>query len=121
MESLQAEIAAFGINTTLVNPGFIRTELISKDSMTPADLEIDDYKERREQQMQWWTENNGKQPGDPARVAQAIIQIASVKQPPRRFIAGADAVGLAKQKVAELQAQIDSYPELSASMAYNGK
>ena len=120
MESLQAEIAPFGISTTIVNPGFIRTDLISEKSMTPAELSIEDYAERRAQQMQWYEANNGKQPGDPARVAQALIKIASEKLPPRRFIAGADAIGLAKQKVADLQAQIEAYSDLSAALSYMG-
>jgi NAD(P)-dependent dehydrogenase (short-subunit alcohol dehydrogenase family) len=119
MESLQAEISPFGINTTVVNPGFIRTELISEKSMTPAELSIEDYAERRAQQMKWWASQGGKQPGDPAKVAQALIRIASEKQPPRRFIAGADAIGLAKQKVADLQAQIEAYRDLSTSLAFD--
>jgi NAD(P)-dependent dehydrogenase (short-subunit alcohol dehydrogenase family) len=119
MESLHAEIAPFGINTTVVNPGFIRTELISEKSMTPAALSIEDYANRREQQMKWWASQAGKQPGDPAKVAQALIRIASEKQPPRRFIAGADAIGLAKQKVADLQAQIEAYRDLSTSLAFD--
>jgi NAD(P)-dependent dehydrogenase (short-subunit alcohol dehydrogenase family) len=119
MESLQAEIAPFGINATVVNPGFIRTELISEKSMTPAELSIEDYAERRAQQMKWWESQAGKQPGDPAKVAQALIRIASEKQPPRRFIAGADAIGLAKQKVADLQAQIEAYRDLSSSLAFD--
>ena len=119
LESLQAEITPFGISTTVVNPGFIRTELISGKSMTPAELSIEDYTERRAQQMKWWEANNGKQPGDPAKVAQALIRIASEKRPPRRFIAGADAIALAEQKVADLQAQIDAYRDLSTSLAFD--
>ena len=119
MESLQAEIAPFGITTTIVNPGFIRTELISEKSMTPAELSIEDYAERRAQQMKWWAFQGGKQPGDPAKVARALIRIASEKQPPRRFIAGTDAIGLAKQKVADLQAQIEAYRDLSTSLAFD--
>ena len=120
MESLQAEIAPFGINTTIVNPGFIRTELISDKSMIPAELAVEEYAERREQQMKWWQANNGLQPGDPAKVAQALISIANEKQPPRRFIAGADAVELVEQKIADLQAQTEAYPDLSATLAYGG-
>ncbi len=119
MESLQAEIAPFGITTTIVNPGFIRTDLISEKSMTSAELSIEDYAERRAQQMKWWASQGGKQPGDPAKVAHALIRIANEKQPPRRFIAGADAIGLAKQKVADLQAQIEAYRDLSSSLAFD--
>jgi hypothetical protein len=87
--------------------------------MIYAERPIEDYAERREQQMKWWRENNGKQPGDPAKVAQALIRIASAQRPPTRFIAGADAVVLAKQKAADFQTEIDSQPELSATLDYD--
>jgi hypothetical protein len=57
--------------------------------------------------------------GDPAKLAQALITIANENQPPRRFIAGADAIGTAEQKVADLQAQINAYRELSSSLAFD--
>ena len=118
MESLHPEIAPYGINTTIVNPGFFRTDLISDKSMTPASLSIEDYKERREQQLSWWKSQGGKQSGDPAKLAQALIKIASEEKPPRRFVAGADAIGLVKQKAADLQEQADAYPELSTALAH---
>ena len=47
MESLQPEVAPFGINTTIVNPGFFRTELLTPESTNFAETSIDDYAERR--------------------------------------------------------------------------
>jgi hypothetical protein len=55
--------------------------------------------------------------GDPAKLAQALVMIASEEPPPRRFIAGADAIATAEQKVADLKAQIEAYRELSTSLA----
>ena len=118
MQALQSEIAPFGIHTTIVNPGFFRTELLTEESTNYADHPLEDYAERREQQMQFWKGANGQQPGDPAKLAQALIKIAKEKQPPRRFIAGADAVGTAEQVAATLQQQINAYRELSGSLAY---
>ena len=46
MESLRFEVEPFGIHTTIVEPGFFRTELLTKESTTYADLSIDDYAER---------------------------------------------------------------------------
>lgn len=60
MEGLQAEVAPFGIQTMIVNPGFFRTELLTKESTQYAALSVDDYRERREQQEQFWTSQNGK-------------------------------------------------------------
>ena len=56
-------------------------------------------------------------PGDPAKLAQVLISIVDEEQPPRRFIVGADAIGLAEQKVADLEQQIEVYRDLSTSRA----
>src|SRR5205809_4441373 len=73
MESLQPEVAPFGIHTTVVNPGFFRTELLTKESVTYAEPSIDDYAERRARQLDWWKAQSGQQPGDPAKLARALI------------------------------------------------
>ena len=117
MESLQQEVASFGIHTTIVNPGFFRTQLLTKESVTYAEPSIDDYAERRAHQLDWWKAQSGKQPGNPAKLAKALMTIANEQQPPRRFIAGADAIALAEQKVSDLQAQIAAYRDLSTSLA----
>src|SRR6267378_1685048 len=92
MESLQPEVAPFGITTTIVNPGFFRTELLTQESTDYAEPSLEDYAERTAAQQAWWKAQNGRQGGDPAKLAQALVTIASEAQPPRRFIAGADAI-----------------------------
>src|SRR5437773_3681333 len=117
MESLQQEIAPFGITTTIVNPGFFRTELLEPASVTYAQPSIEDYAASRADQLKWWQAQSGLQPGDPAKLARALVTIAGEEPPPRRFIAGADAIALAEQHVADPRAQIDAYRELSTSLA----
>jgi NAD(P)-dependent dehydrogenase (short-subunit alcohol dehydrogenase family) len=119
MESLRAEVAPFGINTTIVNPGFFRTELLTEQSTNYAEASITDYDERRATQLEFWKGQNGQQSGDPAKLAQALLTIASQEPPPRRFIAGVDAIGTAEQKVADLRKDIDSNRELSTSLAFD--
>src|SRR5205085_5281843 len=119
MESLRAEVAPFGINTTIVNPGFFRTKLLTEQSTNYAEPSIEDYDERRAQQLEFWKAQNGQQSGDPAKLARAIITIASQEPPPRRFIAGADAIATAEQKVADLKAQIEAFRDLSTSLAFD--
>jgi NAD(P)-dependent dehydrogenase (short-subunit alcohol dehydrogenase family) len=119
MESLQAEVAPFGIATTIVNPGFFRTELLTEESTAYALPSLEDYAERTAAQQEWWRTQNGRQGGDPAKLAQALVTIASQEPPPRRFIAGADAIATAEQKVADLKAQIEAYRELSTSLAFD--
>ncbi len=118
MDSLQQEVGPFGITTTIVNPGFFRTELLEPGSVTYAKASIEDYADRTAEQLKWWQAQSGKQGGDPAKLARALVTIASEAQPPRRFIAGADAIATAEQKVADLQAQIEAYRDLSTSLAF---
>jgi NAD(P)-dependent dehydrogenase (short-subunit alcohol dehydrogenase family) len=118
MQALQTEVSPFGINTTIVNPGFFRTELLTDQSTKYADNPISDYSEKREQLMQFWKGANGQQTGDPAKLAEALIKIASEEKPPLRFLAGADAVATAEQVSTTLQQQANAYRELSSSMAF---
>jgi NAD(P)-dependent dehydrogenase (short-subunit alcohol dehydrogenase family) len=118
-EALQAEVAPFGIHTTIVNPGFFRTELLTQESTTYAEPSITDYADRHAERVQWYETMNGQQAGDPAKLAQALIMLAGQEPPPRRFIAGADAIAVAEQTVANLQEQIDAYRDLSTSLARN--
>src|SRR3989442_8425865 len=117
MESLQQEVAPFGITTTIVNPRFFRTELLDPLSVTYAEPSIQDYADPTAEQLKWWQAQSGRQGGHPAKLARALVAIAGEDPPPRRFIAGADAIALAEQQVADLQAQIDAYRELSTSLA----
>lgn len=121
MESLETEVAQFGIHTTIVNPGFFRTELLTDDSTRFTDHPIADYNGAREQTIAFWKGANGHQPGDPAKLASALITIAQEAKPPLRFIAGEDAVGAGEQVVATLQKEIDAYRELSSSLAIGDK
>jgi len=116
MEALHAEIAPFGITTTIVNPGFFRTELLTERSTNYAEPSIEDYSERRTKQLEFWKAQNGLQTGDPAKLARALVLISNQEPPPRRFIAGADAIATAEQKVADLEAQIDAHRDLSTSL-----
>jgi predicted protein tyrosine phosphatase len=60
---------------------------------------------------------NGRQGGDPAKLAQALLTITDEAQPPFRFIAGADALAQAEEKLAERRQQIDARRDLSSSLA----
>jgi NAD(P)-dependent dehydrogenase (short-subunit alcohol dehydrogenase family) len=119
MQSLQAEVEPFGIDTIIVNPGFFRTDLLTEESTNFAERTIEDYNERRAKQMEFWRGYNGQQAGDPAKLAQALMTIAGQQPPPRRFIAGADAVETAEKVAATLKQQTDAYRELSCSLAYS--
>jgi NAD(P)-dependent dehydrogenase (short-subunit alcohol dehydrogenase family) len=118
-EALRVEVAPFGIHTTIVNPGFFRTELLSEQSTRYAEPSVADYDGRREALMAGWKATHGQQAGDPTKLARALLTIAGQEPPPRRFLAGADAVSTAEQKIADLQADIASNRQLSASLAFD--
>ena len=117
MEALQPEVAPFGIHTTIVNPGFFRTEFLTQQSTSYAEPSIQDYAQRQSAQQSWYESQHGQQSGDPAKLAQALVLIAGQQPPPLRFIAGADAINVAEQKVQNLQQQINAYRDLSISMS----
>ena len=118
MESLQLEVAPFGIKTTIVEPGYFRTELLEPASTTWSESTIEDYSERSAMYRSAFEGVNGKQPGDPAKLAYALIKLASQNEPPKRWLAGADAISDAEKKIRELQEQINAYRYLSTSLAY---
>ena len=119
LESLAPEVAPFGIRTMLVEPGFFRTELLSPESTSYAESSIEDYADRTEETVAAWQGMNGLQGGDPAKLADALIQLAEMEEPPLRFAAGADAVGVFETRAKDLQAQADAHRELSGSLAHD--
>ena len=118
-ESLTPEISPFGIRTMLVEPGFFRTDLLTPESTTYAEPTIGDYAGRTEQTVTAWNSMNGQQPGDPAKLASALVQIGGLDKPPLRWVAGADAVETVENKARNLLAQAEAYSELSSSLGYD--
>jgi NAD(P)-dependent dehydrogenase (short-subunit alcohol dehydrogenase family) len=119
MESLAPEIAPFGIRTMLVEPGFFRTDLLTTGSTTYAEASIDDYAERTRETVAAWKSMNGKQSGDPAKLAAALVQLTELAEPPARFAAGADAVQAFEAKANTLLAQANAHRDLSSSLAHD--
>jgi NAD(P)-dependent dehydrogenase (short-subunit alcohol dehydrogenase family) len=118
MESLQYDVAPYGIDTTIVEPGFFRTELLVEgaSSIWP-ELSIEDYADRTTETIAVWKSMNGQQGGDPAKLGAALVTIAALENPPLRFVAGADVVAGVEQKARLLLEQVEAHRELSSSMA----
>lgn len=118
MESLQYDLAPYGIHTTIVEPGFFRTELLVEgaSSIWP-ELSIDDYAERTSQTIAAWKAMNGQQGGDPAKLGAALVTIAAMDTPPLRFVAGADVVAGVERKAQLLLDQVEAHRDLSSTMA----
>ena len=119
MEALATEIAPFGIKTMLVEPGFFRTELLTPQSTSYAEASIPDYAERTHATVKAWQSMDGKQGGDPAKLADALVKLVALDEPPLRFAAGADAVELFETKAQTLLDQANAHRELSNSLAHD--
>jgi NAD(P)-dependent dehydrogenase (short-subunit alcohol dehydrogenase family) len=119
MEALRPEVAPYGITTTIVEPGFFRTRLLEKESTIWAALSVDDYAERTAQTIPVWEEMNGRQSGDPARLARALVTLLDSPAPPERWVAGADAVQGVTQKADLLRQQANAFPELSTTLDHD--
>jgi len=118
MESLQFEVGPFGIHTTIVEPGFFRTSLLEPSSTTWPENAVNDYARRNAELRPFWESMSGKQGGDPAKLAEALLKIASGQEPPRRWLAGADAIAEAERKAGDLQEQANAYRDLSSSLSH---
>ena len=116
MEALRPEVAPYGITATNVEPGFFRTKLLEKESTILPALSIPDYAERTAQILPFWEQMNGKQSGDPAKLARALVSLLDSPQPPERWVAGADAVRGVTQKAELLRQQASAFPELSTTL-----
>jgi NAD(P)-dependent dehydrogenase (short-subunit alcohol dehydrogenase family) len=119
MESLAPEVAPFGIRTMLVEPGFFRTELLTPESTKYAEASIADYAERTEQTVTAWKSMNGRQGGDPAKLADALVYLAAQDEPPLRFPAGADAVTTFENRAELLHEQANANRELSSNLDHD--
>jgi NAD(P)-dependent dehydrogenase (short-subunit alcohol dehydrogenase family) len=114
-ESLAKEVAPFGIHVTIVEPGPFRTDFLTARSLRFANKRIADYDDRRAALLAGIQERNGRQPGDPAKLAEAIVSLAKTDKPPLRFVAGSVALSAAEEKLADMHNEFDRWHQLSIS------
>ena len=112
-ESLAQELAPFGIRVTIVEPGPFRTDFLTPESIRFGAREIADYDEQRPALRASFEQRNGRQPGDPVKLAEALVQLAGEPEPPLRFVAGAIAFDSIKAKLSAMQGEIEHWRALS--------
>jgi len=118
-ESLREEVEQFGIRVTAVEPGFFRTELLVEGSSTLwSDVSIDDYADTAST-IDAWKSMNGKQVGDPAKLATNLVKVIELDEAPARWVAGADAVQVIKNKGQLLIEQTDAHVDLSTGLDHD--
>ncbi len=101
-ESLRAELAPLGIKVTLVQPGPFRTDFITR-SLDKAEKHIPDYDTTSGKFAQMLAAMNGKQPGDPARAAKAILAVVDSDTPPMRLVLGKYANDKSRRRAADAE------------------
>ena len=114
-ESLAQEVARFGIQVTIVQPGFFRTDFLEPTSVRHGSNPIADYAQASADLKAFYDDRSRNQAGDPARLGQALITLAASPQQPVRWAAGTDAVGIVQGKIDSLQAELDAWRDLSLS------
>lgn len=117
-ESLNAEAKAFGIKATIVSPGYFRTNFLMPDSLSTPKNEIQEYKEVRAVQAAHQNDINGNQAGDPEKAAEVMIAVAESAEPPVHLFLGADAYGIAAQKIEDVKADMEAWRELATSTGF---
>ncbi|VXC03791.1 NADP-dependent 3-hydroxy acid dehydrogenase YdfG [Pseudomonas sp. 8AS] len=114
-EALQQEVAPLGIHVTVVEPGFFRTDFLDEQSLVKTALELADYDETVGAMRQFAHVANHAQPGNPARLAEAMLVLANAEQPPLRLALGSDAVARIEQKHAQVEVELQAWRSLSLS------
>jgi NAD(P)-dependent dehydrogenase (short-subunit alcohol dehydrogenase family) len=117
-EALAQELEPFGIHVTIIEPGPFRTDFLKPESLRFVANEVADYDERRTAMRASFEQRNGKQAGDPVRLAEAIVTLSREAAPPMRFAAGAMAVSAMDAKVAGMKAELDRWRALGVSTDY---
>jgi NAD(P)-dependent dehydrogenase (short-subunit alcohol dehydrogenase family) len=114
--SVATEVEKFGIKVTVVEPGFFRTSLLDAHNVRWVSKIIEDYApEGTAKDM--WSQYDGKQPGDPAKLGDALVQIAAMQNPPKVFIAGGDALDVITPAIEERLREARAHETLSKDMA----
>ncbi|MBN9024094.1 MAG: SDR family NAD(P)-dependent oxidoreductase [Rhizobiales bacterium] len=112
-ESLAQEVAPFGIHVTVVEPGFFRTDFLDETSVRFGSNAIADYAEVSAQIRNGYSERNHQQAGDPAKLADVIVDLAGREKPPFRYAAGTDAAAIFAAKIERLQGEYEATRPLS--------
>jgi NAD(P)-dependent dehydrogenase (short-subunit alcohol dehydrogenase family) len=118
-ESYAAEVARFGINATVVLPGYFRTEFLSAGSVGTPRNPIAAYQEVRDTQAAHQEQINGQQPGDPAKAVALLIKVSEAAEPPRFLFLGTDAYQAAGQKISAVQHDMQQWQALATATDFS--
>jgi len=112
-ESLSAEVKEFGVHATIVYPGYFRTDFLKDSSLLLPENPIAAYKEVRQSENAHKDSINENQPGDPEKLADALIKVSQDENPPLHLFLGEDAYNMANQKIEGVQGELGKWKEVS--------
>ena len=115
-ETLQEEVASFGIHTVIVEPGAFRTGLFRPGAAYMSEA-MDEYAETVGPTRDYVRDDHLKQPGDPAKAAQAILTALDADEPPQRLVLGADAIENIRSRWERLQDELSAWEEVGRATA----
>ena len=116
-QTLAQEVAELGIKVTNVEPGGMRTDYAGR-SLIVSERKIADYDGAARNAERILGGHAGQEPGDPAKVAAAILAIAGADEPPLQLLLGADAMLYATRQLAAYQTEIGRWAKLSLSTGF---
>ena len=116
-EALRDEVKPLGIRVTIVEPGAFRTEFAGPANMRP-ERRLDAYRPVVDPIEGYLYGGDGRQPGDPAKAAGAMIAAVESDDPPLRLLLGADAIGLWEKKQAAFAAELARWRALGEATAF---
>ena len=114
-EALATELSPLGVFATAVEPGYFRTDFLDATSVVYAANPIADYAQASAALREFYEARSHNQAGDPAKLGQALVALANAENPPVRWAAGTDAVGMIQGKIAGLTTELEAWRGLSQS------
>jgi NAD(P)-dependent dehydrogenase (short-subunit alcohol dehydrogenase family) len=114
-EALSIELAPLGIHATVVEPGFFRTDFLSSSSLVSTEKSIADYHDTVGRMRVFAEGANHQQPGDPQRLAEAIMLLGNSKTPPQRLPLGSDTVAKIDEKHRKVEQEMAQWRAVALS------
>ena len=114
-EALALELKPLGVHATVIEPGFFRTDFLDAQSLSVSPSHIDDYADTAGAMRSFAASANHAQPGDPAKLARALMTVVDAAEPPLRMPFGSDAVRRIEAKNASVAQELARWRDLSVS------
>jgi len=114
-EALAHELAPLGVRVTVVEPGFFRTDFLDTSSLSKTAIEYPEYADTVGKMRALMASANHQQPGDPKKLATALLQLADSDNPPVRLPLGTDTVAKIVEKNRFVETELEQWRTLATS------